>query len=86
MAETNRNAPLLIQNCRYFRPVISQETVQRIINSINVLEVVGDFVQLKRRGANYLGLCPFHGEKTPSFTVSPSKEIYKCFGLSLIHI
>lgn len=80
MAETNRNAPLLIQNCRYFRSVISQETVQRIINSINVLEVVGDFVQLKRRGANYLGLCPFHGEKTPSFTVSPSKEIYKCFG------
>ncbi|HSC52203.1 MAG TPA: DNA primase [Phnomibacter sp.] len=60
--------------------MISQETVQRIINSINILEVVGDFVQLKRRGANYLGLCPFHGEKTPSFTVSPSKEIYKCFG------
>jgi DNA primase len=60
--------------------VISHETVQRIINSINVLEVVGDFVQLKRRGANYLGLCPFHGEKTPSFTVSPSQEIYKCFG------
>ena len=60
--------------------MISQETVQRIINSINILEVIGDFVQLKRRGANYLGLCPFHGEKTPSFTVSPSKEIYKCFG------
>ncbi|HSR39412.1 MAG TPA: DNA primase, partial [Phnomibacter sp.] len=60
--------------------MISQETVNRITNSINILEVVGDFVQLKRRGANYLGLCPFHGEKTPSFTVSPSKEIYKCFG------
>jgi DNA primase len=42
--------------------------------------VVGSFVKLKRRGSNYLGLCPFHNEKTPSFTVSPSKEIYKCFG------
>lgn len=60
--------------------MISQDTVQRIISNINILEVIGDFVQLKRRGANYLGLCPFHGEKTPSFTVSPSKEIYKCFG------
>ncbi len=60
--------------------MIPHETVQRIINSIDILEVIGDFVQLKKRGANYLGLCPFHNEKTPSFTVSPSKEIYKCFG------
>jgi DNA primase len=45
-----------------------------------MLDVVGNFVKLKRRGTNYLGLCPFHNEKTPSFTVSPSKEIYKCFG------
>ena len=44
------------------------------------MEIVGSFVKLKKRGANYLGLCPFHNEKTPSFTVSPSKEIYKCFG------
>ena len=44
------------------------------------MDVVGSFVKLKRRGANYLGLCPFHNEKTPSFTVSPSKEIFKCFG------
>ncbi len=44
------------------------------------MDVVGNFVKLKRRGTNYLGLCPFHNEKTPSFTVSPSKEIYKCFG------
>ena len=44
------------------------------------MEIVGSFIKLKKRGANYLGLCPFHNEKTPSFTVSPSKEIYKCFG------
>ncbi len=44
------------------------------------MDVVGEFVRLKKRGANYLGLCPFHNEKTPSFTVSPSKDIYKCFG------
>jgi DNA primase len=44
------------------------------------VEIVGTFVKLKKRGANYLGLCPFHNEKTPSFTVSPAKEIYKCFG------
>jgi len=44
------------------------------------VEIVGSFVKLKKRGANYLGLCPFHNEKTPSFTVSPNKEIYKCFG------
>lgn len=60
--------------------MISQETIQQIISRIDIVEVIGEFVQLKRRGANYLGLCPFHGEKTPSFTVSAPKEIYKCFG------
>jgi DNA primase len=50
------------------------------LSRIDVLDIVGGFVKLKRRGANYLGLCPFHHEKTPSFTVSPSKEIFKCFG------
>ena len=60
--------------------MISQNTIQQILGKIDILEVVGGFVKLKRRGANYLGLCPFHNEKTPSFTVSPSKEIYKCFG------
>ena len=47
---------------------------------VKIEEVIGDFVNLKRRGVNYLGLCPFHNEKTPSFTVSPAKGIYKCFG------
>lgn len=60
--------------------MISQNTIQQILGRIDILDVVGDFVKLKKRGANYLGLCPFHNEKTPSFTVSPSKEIYKCFG------
>src|SRR6476661_1171959 len=60
--------------------VITQNTIQQILSRIDILDVVGGFVKLKRRGANYLGLCPFHNEKTPSFTVSPTKEIYKCFG------
>ncbi len=60
--------------------MISKETIQLIQNSIKIEEIVGSFVNLKRRGANLLGLCPFHNEKSPSFTVSPAKEIYKCFG------
>lgn len=60
--------------------MISQTTIQEILNRIDIIDVVGSFVKLKKRGANYLGLCPFHNERTPSFTVSPSKEIYKCFG------
>jgi len=60
--------------------MISQNTIQQILSRIDVVEIVGSYVKLKKRGANYLGLCPFHNEKSPSFTVSPSKEIYKCFG------
>jgi DNA primase len=60
--------------------LISQETIQQILSRIDIIEIVGSFVKLKKRGANYLGLCPFHNEKSPSFTVSPTKEIYKCFG------
>lgn len=60
--------------------MIPQATIQQIVSSIDIIDILGSFVHLKRRGANYLGLCPFHDEKTPSFTVSPSKEIYKCFG------
>lgn len=62
------------------RLLISQATIQQILNRIDIIDVVGSFVKLKKRGTNYLGLCPFHNEKTPSFTVSPTKEIYKCFG------
>ncbi len=60
--------------------MISQSTIQQILSRIDIIEIVGGFIKLKKRGANYLGLCPFHNEKSPSFTVSPSKEIYKCFG------
>lgn len=60
--------------------MIPQETIQQITSRINIVEIVGEFVKLKKRGVNYLGNCPFHNEKTPSFTVSPTKEIYKCFG------
>lgn len=60
--------------------MIDQATVERILDASDIVEVVQDFVSLKRRGVNYLGNCPFHNEKTPSFTVSPSKQIYKCFG------
>jgi DNA primase len=60
--------------------MIPQETIQQILSRIDIIEIIGGFVKLKRRGSNYLGNCPFHNEKTPSFTVSPTKEIYKCFG------
>jgi DNA primase len=59
---------------------ISQDTVQRIIQTADVADVVGDYVSLKKRGSNLTACCPFHNEKTPSFSVSPSKGIYKCFG------
>lgn len=60
--------------------MISPNTIQQITSRIDIIDVVGEFVKLKKRGTNYLGVCPFHNEKTPSFTVSPAKEIYKCFG------
>lgn len=58
---------------------IDRETVQKVLDAADIVEVVSDFVSLKRRGANYMGLCPFHNERTPSFSVSPSKGICKCF-------
>ena len=60
--------------------MIPQDTIEKIFNTVRVEEIVGDFVELKKAGVNYKGRCPFHDEKTPSFVVSPTKGIYKCFG------
>ena len=60
--------------------MINKQTIQEIFETVKVEEVIADFISLKKRGVNYIGLCPFHQEKTPSFTVSPAKGIYKCFG------
>lgn len=60
--------------------MIDDATIQRILEAARVDEVISDYISLKKRGVNYLGLCPFHDEKTPSFIVSPAKGIYKCFG------
>jgi len=60
--------------------MIDNNTVEKILEVAEITEVVQDFVSLKKRGVNYIGLCPFHNEKTPSFTVSPAKGIFKCFG------
>ena len=59
---------------------IPQSFIQELLARVDVVEVVGRYVQLKKGGANFMGLCPFHGEKSPSFSVSPSKQFYHCFG------
>lgn len=60
--------------------MIDKETVDRILDTADIVDVVSDFVSLRRRGANFIGLCPFHDEKTPSFSVSPAKQFCHCFG------
>ncbi len=60
--------------------MITDESIQLVKDTMRVEDIVGDYVNLRRRGQNMLGLCPFHGEKTPSFNVNPSRNIYKCFG------
>ena len=60
--------------------MIDRETVDRIYAAADIVEVVSDFVTLKKKGANYQACCPFHSERTPSFIVSPAKGLFKCFG------
>lgn len=60
--------------------MIDRNTIEQIMDAAKVEEVVSDFVALRKRGVNMIGLCPFHNEKTPSFTVSPAKNLWKCFG------
>ena len=59
---------------------IPQEVLDEIVARCDIVSVINEYVPLKRRGSNYQGLCPFHNEKTPSFSVSPSKQIFHCFG------
>ncbi|ASV68971.1 DNA primase [Cytobacillus kochii] len=59
---------------------IPEEKIDQIRNSVDIVDVIGDYVNLTKQGRNYFGLCPFHGENTPSFSVSPDKQIYHCFG------
>ncbi|OZM57730.1 DNA primase [Lottiidibacillus patelloidae] len=59
---------------------IPEEDIEKIRTSIDIVDIVSEYVQLKKQGRNYFGLCPFHGEKSPSFSVSPEKQIYHCFG------
>ena len=61
-------------------PKISQTTIDQIRDRADIVDIISQEVNLKRKGINYFGVCPFHDEKTPSFSVSPSKQIYHCFG------
>ena len=61
-------------------PVIPQTTIEQVRNASDIVDVIGSSLKLKRAGTNFVGLCPFHKEKTPSFNVSSSKQIFHCFG------
>ena len=59
---------------------ISEQSIEKVRQAADIIEVVSGYVELKQRGRNFFGLCPFHTEKTPSFSVNPEKQIFKCFG------
>ena len=66
--------------------MIDRPTIDRIMDAANIVDVVSEFVSLRKSGANYKGLCPFHDDRTPSFSVSPSRGIYKCFSCGKDHL
>ena len=59
---------------------ISEQTIEKVRSNSDIVEVIQSYVQIKQRGRNFFGICPFHNEKTPSFSVNPDKQIFKCFG------
>ena len=65
---------------------IPEEKVEQVRSAVNIADFIGQYVQLKKAGKNLFGLCPFHEERTPSFSVNEQKQIFHCFSLSLIHI
>ena len=75
--DTDRKAPGKPSNDM---PGIPQETIDRVLDSTDIVEIIGSFVALKKIGQNFQGLCPFHDDKTPSLSVSPEKKIFRCFG------
>jgi DNA primase len=76
----NHNSSLLQVKDIFLQGMIARQSIDEVLNVAQIEDVVGEYIALKKRGANLLGRCPFHDEKTPSFTVSPTKGIYKCFG------
>lgn len=66
--------------------MIDQITIDRILDAAQIMDVVSDFVTLRKRGVNYVGLCPFHSDKTPSFYVSPAKGLCKCFACGKVEM
>ena len=62
---------------------ISEQTIEKVRSSSDIVEVVQSYVQIKQKGRNFFGACPFHNEKTPSFSVNPDKQIFKCFGCGI---
>ena len=64
-------------------PRISEQTIEKVRSNSDIVEVIQSYLQIKQKGQNFFGLCPFHNEKTPSFSVNPGKQIFKCFGCGL---
>ena len=60
--------------------MIPQDTIERVREATDIVQIIGEYIRLKKRGKNHIALCPFHTEKTPSFNVNPERQIYHCYG------